>query len=55
MVLGKYVEADVNFEELAKDISPKTHWGHERLVKYFQGAMDDVEVLEKRRNVILKL
>ena len=55
MVLGKYVEADVNFEELAKDISPKTHWGHERLVKYFHGAMDDIEVLEKRRNVILKL
>ena len=54
-MLGKYVEADINFEELAKDISPKTQWGHQRLVKYFQGAMDDVEVLEKRRNVILKL
>ena len=55
MLLGKYVEADINFEELAKDISPKTQWGHNKLLKYFQGATDDVELLEKRRNVILKL
>jgi len=55
MLLGKYVEADINFEELAKDISPKTQWGHTKLMKYFQGATDDVSLLEKRRNVILKL
>ena len=55
MVLGKYVEADINFQELAKDIAPKTQWGHQKLIKYFQGAVDDIEVLEKRRNVILKL
>jgi len=55
MLLGKYVEADINFKELAADISPKTQWGTTKLIDYFKGATEDVNLLEKRRNVILKL
>lgn len=55
MLLGKYVEADINFKELAADISPKTQWGTTKLIDYFKGATEDVSLLEKRRNVILKL
>jgi len=55
MLLGKYVEADINFKELATDISPKTQWGMTKLIDYFKGATEDVSLLEKRRNVILKL
>ena len=54
-MLGKYVESDVDFKKLATDIGPKTQWGTTKLIDYFKGAMDDVDVLEKRRNVILKL
>ena len=55
MLLGKYVEADINFTELAADISPKTKWGTTKLIDYFKSATEDVSLLEKRRNVILKL
>jgi hypothetical protein len=55
MLLGKYVEADINFKELAADVSPKTQWGMTKLIDYFKGATEDVSLLEKRRNVILKL
>jgi MutS domain V len=54
-MLGKYVDSDIDFKELAADIGPKTQWGTDKLIDYFKGAMDDIEVLEKRRNVILKL
>ena len=54
-MLGKYVDSDIDFKELAADIGPKTKWGTAKLIDYFKGAMDDVEILEKRRNVILKL
>jgi len=54
-MLGKYVDSDIDFKELAADIGPKTQWGTAKLIDYFKGAMDDIEVLEKRRNVILKL
>ena len=55
MLVGKYVEADINFKELATDIAPKTQWGMTKLIDYFKGATEDVSLLEKRRNVILKL
>jgi hypothetical protein len=55
MLLGKYVENDIDFESLADDINPSTGWGKERLVNYFKSCIDDVELLKKRRNVILKL
>ena len=55
MLLGKYTETDINFEELAADIGPQTEWGKTKLISYFRGCVDDIELLEKRRNVILKL
>ena len=54
-MLGKYVESDVDFKKLAADIGPKTQWGTTKLIDYFNDATDDVSLLEKRRNVILKL
>ena len=54
-MLGKYVESDVDFKKLAADIGPKTQWGTTKLIDYFKDATDDVSLLEKRRNVILKL
>lgn len=55
MLLGKYAETDINFEGLAQDIGPQTEWGKTKLVSYFRNCVDDIELLEKRRNVIIKL
>ena len=55
MLVGKYAETDINFEGLAQDIGPQTEWGKTKLVSYFRNCVDDIDLLEKRRNVIIKL
>ena len=55
MLLGKYVEHDLDFPELAKDIGASTNWGTNQLITYFKSCVEDPDILESRRNVVLKL
>lgn len=55
MHLGKYVESDLNFEQLAGDIGTSTKWGQSQLIQFFKTPTDDIDILTKRRNVIIHL